>query len=326
MISPVKSDEDALNKILAKMNATLDGDTKHVPVIGVLTKSAVTEVREPLQCKEVVEPKCLFLLQDAIVIPISLYTPPEKMKEELLKVNGLYLPGGDTNVWVDKDGVKQESDYTKAARALLKAAVELNEQGIHFPVIGICLGFQTMTAVMGSALDIVEFAKGTSNYNAVLNWTSEASHSQLWNCFSAEQRKMLANQQLSFNYHNYMVDPEKFKKNQKLNDFFRIVSTSPSEQGDFEFVSSIEGRQYPFYGFQHHPEWCYHDFYYPKMEVIKSGVTAEIGNAVARLFLGDARRNQNVYPNKEELKKKSLVNAPTSLNQSKGFIYMLNVT
>lgn len=324
MISPVESDEEALTKITSKMKAALNTEANDVPVIGVLTKSAATEIHEPLPCKEVVEPKCLFLLQDAIVVPISLHTPPEKMKEELLKVNGLYLPGGDTNVWVDKNGVKQESDYTKAARALLKAAVELNEQGIHFPVIGICLGFQTMTAVMSSALDIIEFAEGTSNYNAVLNWTSEASHSQLWNCFSEEQRKMLANQKLSFNYHNYMVDIEKFKKEKKLSDFFRIVSTSPSEQGHFEFVSSIEGRQYPFYGFQHHPEWCYHDFYYPKMKVIKSEVTAEIGNAVARLFLGDARRNQNVRLNKEELKKKSLVNAPTNLSQSKGFIYMLN--
>ena len=319
-----ESDEAALNRITKKMNAILDSNDKDVPVIGILTKATAEENCYYPPHKEILEPKYLFLLQDAIVVPISLYTPPEKMREELLKVNGLCLPGGASNVWVLNDGYKQESDYTKAGQQLLKLAIELNDEGIYFPVMGICLGFQMMTAVIGDSLDIVEFAYGSCDYNTVLNWTSEAPNSKVWDCFSKEQRELLSTKDLSFNYHFYKVDVEKFKQNQKLDAFFKILSTSPSKAREYEFISIIEGKHYPFYAFQHHPEWCYHDFYYPKMQVILSKVTEEIGNSIAKLFLDDARKNRNVYPNKKELKERIVVNAPTAINETKGYVHLLN--
>ena len=49
------------------------------------------------------------------------------------------------------------------------------------------------------------------------------------------------------------ISPAKFKKHKNLDNFYKIVSWSPDRKGK-KFVSTIEGRYYPFYGVQWHPE------------------------------------------------------------------------
>ena len=324
MEESLKLDNEALLKISAKMNNTFNNPYDDVPVIGILTKSVSEENSPGLSFREIIEPKYLFLLQDAIVIPISLYLPPEKMKEALLQVNGLCLPGGSSNIWTLNGDTKQESDYTKAGRQLLKLAAEINNENINFPVLGICLGFQLMTSCIGSSLDIIEPCDNCNDYSTTLEWTSEAKDSKIYNCFLEEQRTRLSSAPLSFNFHSYMVDLNKFKENKDLNNFFKVVATSNSMTKDFSFITAIEGKNYPFFAFQHHPEWCYHDFYYPKGNIVNSIETIEIGNSIAKLFLSEAKKNKNSYPKPEELKAKSVVNATKYLHKSKGYVYLLN--
>ena len=45
----------------------------------------------------------------------------------------------------------------------------------------------------------------------------------------------------------------KFKRHKNIDKFYKIVSTSKDRKGR-DFVSTIEGRFYPFYGVQWHPE------------------------------------------------------------------------
>jgi len=49
------------------------------------------------------------------------------------------------------------------------------------------------------------------------------------------------------------ISPYKFKSHKNINNFYKIVSTNKDRQGK-RFVSTIEGRFYPFYGVQWHPE------------------------------------------------------------------------
>jgi len=49
------------------------------------------------------------------------------------------------------------------------------------------------------------------------------------------------------------ISCEKFKKSKLLNSIYKIVSWN-NDRNNKPFVSTIEGRYYPFYGVQWHPE------------------------------------------------------------------------
>eukprot|EP01022_Parablepharisma_sp_SALTPOND_P020258 TRINITY_DN3636_c0_g1_i1.p3 TRINITY_DN3636_c0_g1~~TRINITY_DN3636_c0_g1_i1.p3 ORF type:complete len:157 (+),score=14.76 TRINITY_DN3636_c0_g1_i1:103-573(+) len=109
-------DHAIILKISQNMNKILDKDP---PVIGILTKSVEEEERPFIGYRELIEPKYLFILQNAAVIPISLYSSEAEMEEIMGKINGLCLPGGYSNIWKLSRTNKVESDYTKAGRKLL---------------------------------------------------------------------------------------------------------------------------------------------------------------------------------------------------------------
>ncbi len=319
------SDEESLAWVAGHMKEHLAREIGvDVPVIGILTKSVREEEVPVADYREVIEPKYLFLLQDCLVVPISLYSTPEEMRAMLKKVNGLCLPGGHTNIWNTVGSRKEESDYTKAGRKLIDLAIEINKAGDYFPVLGICLGIELMAACVGGDIGIVETCDKCANYCATLDYTKEADESRIMKALTADQRARLHSVPLSFNYHSFKIDHAKFLASPKLNDFFRVVSTSPAEDGSFSFVSTIEGREYPFYAFQHHPEWSFHDFYFPRVNVVHSAETIGIGRAIGQFVRAEALKNKHVYPDKEELKGKIIVNGKLYMDSGKGYAYLLN--
>jgi len=298
---------------------------KPSPVIGILTKSVKDEGVSPKGYKEIIEPKYLNILRESIVIPISLYTPYRDMKNIMGKINGLCLPGGFSNIWRIEGDKRIESDYTKAANILLELALDLNKKGIYLPVLGICLGFELMTSYISKDLSLVQPCIKCSDYNTTLRFTEEGKRSKLYKeCFNKKQLEDLEKKHLSYNYHSYMVDPKRFVENEKLSKFFNMVSTSPACDDSFEFVSTIEGREVPFYAFQHHPEWCFYDFYDPKLNVICNNETKDIGDSIRTFFLNECKKNNNTYEDKEELERKMLVNEKLEKVKTKGYIYFLN--
>jgi hypothetical protein len=48
------------------------------------------------------------------------------------------------------------------------------------------------------------------------------------------------------------LSPEKMISNGALADFFRVLTTTPDQNGKI-YVSSVEARNYPIYGTQWHP-------------------------------------------------------------------------
>ena len=57
----------------------------------------------------------------------------------------------------------------------------------------------------------------------------------------------------SLNNHKMGLSTDTFLKNKNISSFYKIISTSKDRTG-LEFVSTIEAINYPFYGFQWHPE------------------------------------------------------------------------
>ena len=65
--------------------------------------------------------------------------------------------------------------------------------------------------------------------------------------------KKLATKNCTLNNHKMGLSPTKFKRHKNIDKFYKIVSTSKDRKGR-DYVSTIEGRFYPFYGVQWHPE------------------------------------------------------------------------
>eukprot|EP00826_Nyctotherus_ovalis_P005065 TRINITY_DN11136_c0_g1_i1.p1 TRINITY_DN11136_c0_g1~~TRINITY_DN11136_c0_g1_i1.p1 ORF type:complete len:318 (-),score=42.74 TRINITY_DN11136_c0_g1_i1:118-1071(-) len=308
-------------KLTRSMKSLLN---KPSPVIGILTKSARDEGAFLKGYREIIEPKYLHILRDALVLPISLYASRSEMEETMRKTNGLCLPGGFSNIWRVEEGKKAESDYAKAGNALLELAVEANRKGVYFPVLGICLGFELMVSYVAKDFSLIEPCTNCNDYNAILKFTEEGKDSRLYRkCFNERQIENLQAKSLSYNYHSFMIDPERFLAHEKLSKFFSIISTSPSINNSFEFVSTIEAKEFPFYAFQHHPEWSFYDYYNPKLNVICDNETKDIGNAIRLFFLKESKKNNNVYADKEELEKRLIVNQKLHKAEIKGYTYFL---
>lgn len=68
-------------------------------------------------------------------VPIRFYESEDEMHRLFRSINGVILPGGLTDLWLD-------DPYVLAAKRLIQWATEENEAGEVFPVWGTCLGHQ----------------------------------------------------------------------------------------------------------------------------------------------------------------------------------------
>ncbi len=185
------------------------------------------------------------------------------------------------------------SEFTKTAKMIMEEAMALNDRGVHFPVFGICLGFEAMVAVAADDLEIVEKCEKCLGYNANVEF-KDTTNSRFLSALPEELRNFLRDQKCTRNYHSYKVDPEKFAQNPRLTAVYRVVGLSPASDESFNFVSIIEGRRYPFYGVQFHPELGARTYFsldavgFPDLNK-----TARVAQAMMNFIREEASKNEN---------------------------------
>ena len=191
------------------------------------------------------------------VYPIPTTASREEIRAILSKVNGVLLPGGMSNVVKETGDLTNPivfSEYTKAVKLIMQEAIDINRSGTYFPVFGICLGFEAMIAVAANDLSIIEKCEKCVNYNATLEYTIDPEKSKLYSGLPKDIIEHMATVKSTHNFHSYMVDAKKFAKIPELTSMYKITSMSKSKDDSFDFISSIEAIDYPFYAIQYHPE------------------------------------------------------------------------
>lgn len=100
---------------------------------------------------------------------------------------------------------------------------------------------------------------------------------------------------LTYNAHSYGVDPSKFETDQGLSDMFELtsVSTIPGTDGK-TFAATIEGKKYPFFGTQFHPEMTSQTWRLGN-NVNHSWISIQLNRHFADYFVWLARHNKNSY-------------------------------
>ncbi|KAJ8286134.1 hypothetical protein GJAV_G00034920 [Gymnothorax javanicus] len=267
----------------------LESSVNNRPIIGILTQEVVDK---PLMRygKTFIPAAYVKYVESggSRVMPIRLNQTLPEYEKIFKSINGMLYIGGAVNL--------ETSDYARAARAFYRLAIEANDAGDYFPIWGTCLGFQLLTALVAGQNLLTNAT--AENLALPLNLTTDAFSSRMFEGFSDELLKALTQENLTGNFHRYGVTEKDFRANEKLQNFFSILSTNVAENGA-EFVSTMEGRKYPFYGVQWHPEvnqfrWA------PGKQFPHSKNAVQVTSLLSQFFVNEARKSLHHFATTEE--------------------------
>ena len=112
-----------------------------------------------------------------VIIPFD--TDQDKRNSVLSNLQGILFPGGGTTLF-GQDG--KPTKYQKVATEILNFAKSQNDRGIYYPVIGTCLGFQSIvTSLMGEASDVLLSDFNDKNLPHKVTKTNQYPLSKFWN-------------------------------------------------------------------------------------------------------------------------------------------------
>ncbi|KAH9313801.1 hypothetical protein KI387_022428, partial [Taxus chinensis] len=287
----VITDDNALIFLPTRSEGVI-GDVYEKPVIGILSHpgdGASGRLSNATNVSYIAASYVKFVeAGGARVIPF-IFTEPEEILEKKLKlVNGLLFTGG----WC-KPGL-----YYQIVEKLFKLALEENDSGNHFPVFGVCLGFELISMILSQDQNILERFNATAMPSTLQFEGNSAKESDLFKRFSPKLLNKLTTQRLAMQNHMFGLSPERLQGNAELSKFFKILTTS-TDESDETYVSTVQGHKYPVTGFQWHPEK--NAFEWGTATIPHSEDAVQVTQNVANFFISEARKSSQRPSQKEVL-------------------------
>ncbi|XP_060926991.1 gamma-glutamyl hydrolase [Limanda limanda] len=259
------------------------------PVIGILTQMVSDDRLKPWG--ETFIPASYVKYAESggsRVMPIRLTHTAAEYENIFKQINGLLFIGGAVDL--------ETSDYARVAKIFYRLALKANDAGDFFPIWGTCMGLQLLTVLVAGECLLTNTT--AENIALPLNLTTEAHSSRMFQGFSEEFMKILTQEPLTGNFHHYGVTVESFQENAKLRNFFSLLSTNVAEN-EAHFISTIEGKRYPFYGVQWHPE--VNRFQWNrKLNFPHSPHAVRLSSLLAEFFVNEGRRSSHRFDPEEE--------------------------
>ncbi|XP_052786030.1 gamma-glutamyl hydrolase-like [Mya arenaria] len=263
-------------------------DLNYRPIIGVLAQeSSQSSVKYgdtfiPADYFQYIE------MGGARGVPVFVDREIEYYEHLMNSINGVLFPGGGVSLTTSK--------MARAARIIYKLAIQANNAGRYFPLWGTCMGFQLLT-VLTAGQNLMTNAS-VWDKALPLNFVNGYKSSRLYGSLPADVYNYLSTLNVTENFHNYGITPETMSLNKNLKNFYNVLSTNVDIYGKI-FVSSFEGKQYPFYGVQFHPEKV--SFLWNMHYHINHGPEAvRVGEYFANFLVGEARKSTNHFTNQTE--------------------------
>ncbi|XP_061408662.1 gamma-glutamyl hydrolase-like [Lethenteron reissneri] len=188
----------------------------HRPIIGVLCQETVTGLSA--LGPSYIAAWCVKFLESSgsRVVPIRVGLSKSEYTDVFYSINGLFILGGDVDLVT--------SAYAKAAKILFDLVMQ---------------NLLRITCTQDVALP--------------LNLTKESKQSKLFRNFPKGVLDTLASESMTGNMHNWSLSLKNFSANEKLRNFYRVLTTNTDSSG-VEFISTMEAYHYPVYALQWHPE------------------------------------------------------------------------
>lgn len=226
-------------------------------------------------------------------VPIRFYASDDELHRIFKSINGLVFPGGLTWLWLD-------SPYVIAARKLFNMALDANDKGNTFPIWGTCLGFQLLHILVSnvSRNDLLVDTDSVA-HPTTLNFTAQAAGSKLFGGMAPDLAAKLGDpaQNIALENHMYGIPPPYYSRFPVLAKWYKPLSTTKDRNG-IEYISTMEGLKYPFFGVQWHPEKPQNEF---GMDEVPHTLDAiRVSQHLANVFVSAARMSSHKPQSKEE--------------------------
>ncbi|KAJ9583236.1 hypothetical protein L9F63_022426 [Diploptera punctata] len=236
----------------------------------------------------------------ARVVPVWINQTSEYYEYIVNSVNGLVIPGGAAP-FNASDG------YATAGKELYNLAKQKNEEGVNFPVLGVCLGFELLAVLSADEYDLRSICD-IQNVALPLNFSSDYKSSRMYKDASDEMVKIMQTENVTINFHHWCITDNDLAEG-NVSDQWHVLSYS--EYNGTKFVSSFEHTEYPFYGYQFHPEKN-------TFEWKITNNNPHTANAVlveqyyGSFIVNEARKNNNSFPNFNQEMEALIYNYSTS--------------
>lgn len=181
----------------------------------------------------------------AQVLPIHPWYNPIEIERVLQKSNGVLFLGGNRTVNISHR-------YESTMEYIFNKVLQMNDKKDYFPLFAICFGFEALPAFIAKNSSIV----GTSNCRGKYirsELTDKANQSKLFSNFDESDLEMMRTTNATYQLHVRGLIKETFESFKKVKLFFNVTSYGVDDDGNV-FVNSYEGKKYPVYGVQYHPE------------------------------------------------------------------------
>ena len=263
------------------------------PVIGVVSQPMSSE--PGLSYIAASYPKWIEMA-GARVVPLKMGDSDAYIDGILSQLNGIVWPGGGADI------THASSDYYKFASNIWRKALALNDAGTYFPQWGTCLGFEFIHVMAAGGAEatgidaVLQCDFDSEDLPLPLNFSSGAADSaRMLDGMPATLLRALSTEALTQNEHKCGVPTGVYGGgvggNARLASFFDVVATNVDRKGK-PFVSMVEGKKYPVYGMQAHPEKS--NFEWTTKEALAIPHTrhaVEMSQWFATFFVEEARRN-----------------------------------
>ena len=210
------------------------------PIIGMLamkiTDKVILAEKPELQGKSYIGASYVKFIQSAGGRVVPIVDDPKQIKtldNVLKKVNGIMLPGGEINLI--------DSKYYQIAKRIFKKAIELNEAGIHFPVFGICRGFQAMPVLTEKSIQILKLFE-SKNISLPMHIEDDYKNSKMFRNLPDDLKKVMETKDITANYHKYGIYPSEMRTNKDLKEWYKVLGTSIDQKGK-TFIAAYEGEK-----------------------------------------------------------------------------------
>jgi len=252
------------------------------PIVGVLTQDCPFKTGSQYIAAGYVK-----WLEAAGARVVPLKYDMKGLSETLKHINGVLLPGGSQSM---------TGKYGEALKTIFQHSLKSYDEGNPFPLWGTCLGFEELVCLAAQSTSVLDGSYDSENLPLPLKLESGAQKSRFFANMPDSMIKVIQTKNVTYNNHAHGVKPDKFSSNSVLGKFFNVLSTNTDRKGK-KFVSTIEGRVYPIWGTQWHPEKVSFEWN-ENLSILHTSESVAINMYPVTFFVDQCRQNKNKYPTK----------------------------
>jgi gamma-glutamyl hydrolase len=166
-------------------------------------------------------------------------------------------------------------------------AKQKNDMGIHFPIWGTCLGFESLLLLLSNFETTLHTDIDNINIVQSIKFDTKIK-SMFTSVFSEQDFSILQTFELMYLNHNWGFKMENINQDKFVKQKIDILATFVTSHG-VEVLGAFKDKAYPFYGVQYHPELT--QFVYLEIfKINKEYIATEIAQKhalVIRNIIGD---------------------------------------